>query len=98
MKKIKVYTITTLGFAAALAMGLWVSGCQTAPRGSAMTAATEKGGAQLWADKCARCHHSPSPTAYGDAEWQVAMHHMRVIANLTAEEHHKILVFLKSAN
>ena len=33
-----------------------------------------------------------------DAEWDVAMHHMRIRANLTAEEHRKILEFLKSAN
>lgn len=59
---------------------------------------TGKGGSQLWADNCARCHNIRTPSSYSDAEWQVAMHHMRVRANLTAEEHKKILEFLKSAN
>ena len=32
------------------------------------------------------------------AEWDVNMFHMRVRANLTAEEHKKILEFLKASN
>ena len=56
----------------------------------------EKGGAQLWADNCTRCHNNRSATTYSDAEWDVAMHHMRVRANLTAVEHQKIVQFLAS--
>jgi hypothetical protein len=37
-----------------------------------------------------------SPSSYNDAQWEVAMMHMRVRANLTPEEHKKILEFLKS--
>ena len=59
---------------------------------------TSKGGSQLWAENCARCHNIRSPSSYSDVEWQVAMHHMRIRANLTAEEARKILAFLKSAN
>lgn len=59
---------------------------------------TGKGGSQLWAESCARCHNIRSPSSYSDVEWQVAMHHMRIRANLTAEEHQKILEFLRSAN
>lgn len=62
------------------------------------TAHAEKGGAQLWGENCGRCHNVRSPSSYSDAEWDVAMHHMRIRANLTAEEHNKILEFLKSAN
>ena len=58
----------------------------------------EKGGAQLWAQNCMRCHNIRTPSSYTDAEWSVAMQHMRVRANLTAEEHAKILAFLQSAN
>jgi cytochrome c5 len=57
-----------------------------------------KGGSQLWSENCARCHNMRSPSAYSDAEWEVVMHHMRVRALLTPEEHKKILEFLKSAN
>jgi cytochrome c5 len=57
-----------------------------------------KGGSQLWSENCARCHNMRSPSSYSDAEWEVAMHHMRVRARLTPEEHKAILEFLKSAN
>ena len=60
--------------------------------------ATEKGGAQLWADNCVRCHNIRSPSNYSPAQWEVVMMHMRVRANLTAEEHKKILEFLKSGS
>ena len=58
---------------------------------------TGKGGAQLWAENCARCHNMRSPGSYSPVEWEVVMFHMRVRANLTPEEHQKILAFLKSA-
>lgn len=57
-----------------------------------------KGGSQLWSENCARCHNTRSPSAYSDAEWDVVMHHMRIRAQLTGEEHRAILEFLKSAN
>src|SRR5437762_1933113 len=57
-----------------------------------------KGGSQLWSENCARCHNMRSPRSYSDAEWEVVMHHMRVRARLTPEEHKAILEFLKSAN
>ena len=70
----------------------------TKPAAASMPADTGKSGNQLWADNCARCHNTRSPLAYSDAEWTVAMHHMRIRANLTAEEHTQILDFLQSAN
>ena len=57
-----------------------------------------KSGAQLWAEQCQRCHNVRSPSSYSPAQWEVAMLHMRVRANLTLEQHQKILEFLKSAN
>jgi len=57
-----------------------------------------KDGSQLWSENCARCHNMRSPSSYSDAEWEVVMHHMRVRAHLTPEEHKAILEFLKSAN
>ena len=62
------------------------------------TVGASKGGAQLWAENCTRCHNMRRPTSYSDSEWDAAMHHMRVRANLTAEEHKKIVEYLKSAN
>ena len=59
---------------------------------------TEKGGAQLWAENCVRCHNIRSPSNYSPAQWEVVMMHMRVRANLTPEEHKKILEFLKSGS
>jgi cytochrome c5 len=57
-----------------------------------------KSGAQLWADNCQRCHNLRSPSSYSAAQWEVAMLHMRVRANLTPEQHQKILEFLKSSS
>lgn len=86
--------------------GLFLAGCNSATtmsEGKMTTAqrtdsAIVKGGAQLWAENCSRCHNIRSPSIYSDAEWDLAMHHMRIRANLTAEESNKILEFLKSAN
>lgn len=45
-----------------------------------------------------RCDNMRSPSSYSDAEWEVAMHHMRIRANLTAEETRTIVEFLKASN
>jgi len=55
-----------------------------------------KSGAQLWAEQCQRCHNVRSPNSYSPAQWEVAMLHMRVRANLTPEQQKKILEFLKA--
>jgi len=57
-----------------------------------------KDGSQLWSESCAMCHNMRSPSSYSDAEWEVVMHHMRIRAHLTPDEHKAILEFLKSAN
>jgi len=57
-----------------------------------------KSGSQLWAENCVRCHNPRSPNAYSRAQWDLIVHHMRVRANLTAEEAHKIADFLKAAD
>ena len=66
--------------------------------GAGAEARPGKGGAELWSENCARCHNILSPSTHSDKEWQIIAHHMRVRANLTEEEHQKILEFLKSAN
>lgn len=77
------------------AITLLVAGCQTTTEQSQRSG---KDAAQLWANTCMRCHNPRPPGAYSDGQWEVAMLHMRLRANLTAEEHKKILEFLKSAN
>ncbi len=59
---------------------------------------SEKGGAQAWSENCMRCHNLRPPAERSDREWDIIVHHMRVRANLTAEEHRLILAFLQAAN
>jgi cytochrome c1 len=65
---------------------------------STSPAASQSSGAQLWGENCIRCHSAPTPESFSDAQWDVALSHMRLRASLTEEETRKILEFLKSAN
>lgn len=81
----------------------WLIGCAANKQSAEVAAgttpsATEKSGAQLWAENCVRCHNIRSPSSYSPAQWEVAMMHMRIRANLTPEEHKKILEFLKAGS
>lgn len=58
----------------------------------------EKGGAQLWAENCGRCHYLRSPKERSDRQWEIITLHMRVRANLTAQDATKIVEFLKDSN
>ena len=89
----------------ALVTGLLLAGCSTppsngasatAPASAAKTPMPNQSGATLWAQNCGHCHNIRSPSNYSPAQWEVVMMHMRVRANLTPEEHKKILEFLKS--
>jgi cytochrome c5 len=68
------------------------------PNPEAAAPATEVGGAQLWAENCAFCHNARSPTDYTDAQWDVAMMHMRMQARLPGDEARKIRDFLQASN
>jgi hypothetical protein len=77
----------------------WLIGCAANRQlGEVAAGTTGKGGAELWAENCVRCHNIRSPSNYSPAQWEVVMMHMRVRANLTPEEHKKILEFLKSGS
>jgi cytochrome c5 len=65
---------------------------------TATSAVAQTSGAQLWSENCMRCHNLRSPETYSSTQWEVAVHHMRLRANLTGEETEKITAFLKSAN
>ena len=89
---------TIVIFCAALS---WLIGCASNTKTGEVAAgtvpsATKKSGAQLWAENCIRCHNIRSPSNYSPAQWEVVMTHMRIRANLTPEEHKKILAFLKA--
>lgn len=83
---------TTLAETSASASGTELAATQTAD------AYPGKGGAQAWVDNCMRCHNLRPPQERSDREWTLIVHHMRVRANLTAQEHRLILEFLQSAN
>jgi cytochrome c5 len=57
-----------------------------------------KSGNQLWAETCTQCHNNRDPGTYSDVNWSIAMHHMRIRADLNAADSRKILEFLQSAN
>ena len=58
----------------------------------------EKPGVVLWGENCIRCHNTPSPVNFTDAQWSMIGTHMRLRANLTQEEAKKIIEFMQSAN
>lgn len=88
MKKLTVI----LGIIGVAAVGANITGCKL----TASIAA--KSGAQIWGENCIRCHNTPSPDTFSDVEWDVAMLHMQIRANLTKDEATKVVEFMKSAN
>ncbi len=65
---------------------------------SAGTEARAVVGATAWQDNCGRCHNFRSPGDYSDANWDVAALHMRIRANIPAEDIEAIRVFLQAGN
>ena len=55
-------------------------------------------GSELWSQNCGRCHNFRSPPDFSDGEWDAITLHMRVRANLTAQEYSSIRDFLKASN
>ena len=99
-------TIAVLGILGACAL-VGASYMACAPQSQTKVALTaddseeggsEKSGSQLWGENCQRCHNIRSPGEFSDAQWDLAVRHMRIRANLTAEEASKIAAFLKSSN
>jgi cytochrome c1 len=90
MKRIIVIALGLIFLVAGISI---LNGCSTS---NEMIAA--KSGAQLWGENCVRCHNIPSPETFSNVQWDVAVMHMRIRANLTEDEAQKITEFLKSAN
>lgn len=89
MKKIPII----IGLFALSMAAVFITSCATTN-----DIASAKSGAQLWGENCLRCHNTPSPETFSDPEWDVAVMHMQVRANLTKTEAVKISEFLKTAN
>jgi hypothetical protein len=52
-------------------------------------------GADLYAIHCNRCHSERYATEFTAAHWKTIMMHMRVRANLTAEQAREVLKYLQ---
>ena len=57
---------------------------------------TEAG--KRWSVTCGECHNLRAPEEYSDAQWEVAVHHMRIRVPLTGEDQKMILKFLQESN
>lgn len=55
-------------------------------------------GAKVFEQNCGRCHLPRQPKERSDRQWKIIMAHMRVRANLTAEEAEAVLKYLQSSN
>lgn len=85
MKKIIIITIIT----AALFFLTLLNSCTPSK------IISEKSGAQLWGENCNRCHNAPSMDQYSKEQWGIISAHMRIRANVTADEIKKITSFLQ---
>lgn len=56
----------------------------------------DKSGTQLWGENCSRCHNAPAPGEFNNTNWDIIGTHMRIRANITADEEKKIIDYLKS--
>ena len=55
-------------------------------------------GAKIFADHCSRCHEAPDPASRDGRSWRAISLHMRVLGDLSAEEQHRVLLFLITFN
>jgi len=93
MKKLSLLSLLVMPL---MLIGAFVlPGCASTSEHVSSTGAS---GQRLWAQNCSRCHNSRSPSDYNNTQWDVAMLHMRLRANLTAEEHLKIQRFIQSGD
>jgi hypothetical protein len=53
-------------------------------------------GARQWSAYCGGCHNARPPSERSPSEWDTIMFHMRVRANLPAQDAEALLAFLKS--
>lgn len=92
MKTYKIFVLVLI--AAGVMLALTIVSCST----EQSAAYKNRVGAQIWGETCIRCHNTPSPASYNDTDWETIGLHMKVRANLTAEQSNKVFEFIKSAN
>lgn len=56
---------------------------------------TKLTGAELYSINCNRCHSERYPTEWTSAQWKTLLTHMRVRANLPADQAKEILKYLQ---
>jgi mono/diheme cytochrome c family protein len=61
----------------------------------ASTKLTAKSGDELWAENCGRCHNAPGRASYSAKEWAAIGVHMRMRAQLPANDADKMIAYLK---
>jgi len=94
------YLLPALGFAF---LGTLLAACSTRTGNSMEESELQQvssapSGAQIWADTCGRCHNFRDPATLSDAQWEVAIMHMRVRAKLNGADARAVLKFLQSSN
>jgi len=88
-----------LGIVAGIGL-ITLIGCAANPAAGEkpQAAAPSRGGAELWADNCSRCHNLRPPQSYNDGQWQTVVMHMRMRANLEGGEARLIEQFLQASH
>jgi mono/diheme cytochrome c family protein len=89
-------------------LSLTPAGGQTAPAAAGTTAGqpaaamaaspSVAAGGATWSQRCGQCHNLRPPSEYSDAQWAVAVQHMRVRVPLTGKEQRDVLAFLQASN
>jgi mono/diheme cytochrome c family protein len=69
------------------------AGPETAPQKPAETQAVS--GSDLYAIHCSRCHSERYATEFTAGQWKTIMIHMRVRANISADQAREILKYLQ---
>ena len=94
-KHFRILSVLSIAFVATVLL----PGCKDSDGGSAESGTRNlKGGAELWAQNCRRCHNARPAGALSADQWEAAVNHMRVRGGLTADESRTIIAFLKNAN
>ena len=87
-----------LRFALALSPLVACSGTASRADSRPLAREAEISGSKVWSETCGCCHLLRSPSWYGDAQWEVAGHHMAIKAHLTPGEREAVVRYLKAAN
>src|SRR5208337_4312522 len=95
LQVMKIQKITLLCASALVAVCLTRAHAEPEKKTDQKAAPKKLTGAELYAINCNRCHPERYPTEFTAAQWKTIMLHMRVRANLPAEQAKEILKFLK---